>query len=126
MPEKNSVVAGGIPVMMGTRKVAPNMATTCCMPTPMVRGHASRSSGATTWPGLMVLPVPCSFHLIPSMLMGRNAFQGVPRGGEDQLGPEYRQVFARTRCGQGHPRCGKSQRSLEVATMESNQGPPRQ
>jgi hypothetical protein len=75
MPEKNKVVAGGIPVMMGTRKVAPNIATTCCMPTPMVSGQASRSSGATTWPGLMDLPVPCSFHLIPSMLMV-GAFQG--------------------------------------------------
>ncbi|MNI70991.1 hypothetical protein D3C73_1268400 [compost metagenome] len=69
MPEKSRVVAGGMPVMMGTRKVAPNMATTCCMPMPMVRGHASRSSGATTWPGRMDLPLPWSFHLMPSMLM---------------------------------------------------------
>ena len=69
MPEKSRVVAGGMPVMMGTRNVAPNMATTCCMPMPMVRGHASRSSGATTWPGRMDLPLPWSFHLMPSMLM---------------------------------------------------------
>ena len=79
MPEKNRVVAGGMPVMMGTRNVAPNMATTCCMPTPMVSGQASRSSGATTWPGLMDLPLPWSFHFIPSMLMG-GAFQGVAAG----------------------------------------------
>ena len=45
MPEKNSVVAGGMPVMIGTRKVAPNMATTCCIPTPMVSGQLRRSSG---------------------------------------------------------------------------------
>lgn len=28
-PEKNSVVVGGKPVSTGTKKVAPNMATTC-------------------------------------------------------------------------------------------------
>jgi hypothetical protein len=29
MPEKNKVVVGGNPVMMGTRKVAPNIAAIC-------------------------------------------------------------------------------------------------
>ena len=48
MPENSRVVAGGKPVSTGTRKVAPNIATTCCAPMPMVRGQSSRSSGATT------------------------------------------------------------------------------
>ncbi|BBY49766.1 hypothetical protein MARA_32340 [Mycolicibacterium arabiense] len=48
MPENSSVVAGGKPVSTGTRNVAPNMATTCWAPIPMVRGQLSRSSGATT------------------------------------------------------------------------------
>lgn len=47
-PENNSVVAGGKPVSAGTRKVAPNIATTCWAPMPTVRGQFSRSSGATT------------------------------------------------------------------------------
>lgn len=47
-PENNSVVAGGKPVSTGTRNVAPNMATTCCVPRPMVRGQLRRSFGATT------------------------------------------------------------------------------
>ncbi len=47
-PDSNSVVAGGKPVSTGTRKVAPNIATTCWAPMPMVRGQLSRSSGATT------------------------------------------------------------------------------
>jgi hypothetical protein len=29
IPEKNNVVVGGNPVMMGTRKVAPNIAAIC-------------------------------------------------------------------------------------------------
>jgi hypothetical protein len=29
MPEKNSVVVGGNPVMIGTKKVAPNIAAMC-------------------------------------------------------------------------------------------------
>ena len=38
IPENSSVVAGGNPVSTGTRKVAPNIATTCWAPMPMVRG----------------------------------------------------------------------------------------
>ena len=53
IPLKSRVVLGGKPVMSGTRKVAPNIATTCCMPIPMVGSQASRSRGATTWPGWM-------------------------------------------------------------------------
>src|SRR5689334_15175911 len=90
MPEKKRVVAGGIPVMIGTRKVAPNMATTCCIPTPMVSGHASRSPGATTSPGRTALPLPCSFHLIPSMLIGGAFRRGVcPLAGLDLQEQEY-------------------------------------
>ena len=51
-PEKKSVVVGGNPVMIGTRNVAPNIATTCCPPKAMVRGHESRSSGRTIASGL--------------------------------------------------------------------------
>lgn len=40
--EKNSVVAGGNPVSRGTRNVAPNMATTCWAPIPIVRGQLRR------------------------------------------------------------------------------------
>src|SRR6187200_278392 len=47
-PENSSVVAGGKPVSTGTRKVAPNIATTCWAPMPMVRAQLSRSWGATT------------------------------------------------------------------------------
>src|SRR5258708_37343223 len=47
-PENSSVVVGGKPVSTGTRNVAPNIATTCWAPMPMVRGQLSRSSGATT------------------------------------------------------------------------------
>ena len=47
-PENSRVVAGGKPVSTGTRKVAPNIATTCWAPMPMVRVQPSRSSGATT------------------------------------------------------------------------------
>src|SRR5690348_1604830 len=48
IPENSSVVAGGNPDSTGTRNVAPNIATTCWAPMPMVRGQLSRSSGATT------------------------------------------------------------------------------
>ena len=48
MPENSRVVAGGKPVSTGTRNVAPNIATTCWAPMPMVRAQLSRSSGATT------------------------------------------------------------------------------
>ena len=65
--EKNSVVAGEKPVRSGTRNVAPNMATTCCIPIPMVRGQVRRSSGSTTSPGRTVFPLPCNRH--PMALM---------------------------------------------------------
>src|SRR5688500_7385484 len=51
MPEKKMVVAGGKPVRTGTRNVAPNIASTCWPPTPIVAGQDSRSSGATTSSG---------------------------------------------------------------------------
>src|ERR671926_449272 len=38
------------PMTIGKTKVAPNIATTCCAPIPTVRGHDSRSSGATASP----------------------------------------------------------------------------
>lgn len=56
MPEKNSVAVTGNPVIVGTRNVAPNIATTCWAPSPMVRGHVSRSPGRTISPSRMVLP----------------------------------------------------------------------
>ncbi|BDO40800.1 hypothetical protein CELD12_02900 [Cellulomonas sp. NTE-D12] len=61
--EKNRVVCGEKPVSSGTRKVAPNIATTCCRPIPVVRGQLSRSPGDTTAPGAIVRPSPCSFQL---------------------------------------------------------------
>lgn len=48
IPENSRVVDGGKPVRTGTRNVAPNIATTCCAPMPMVRPQSSRSPGATT------------------------------------------------------------------------------
>ena len=80
MPEKNRVVAGGMPVMIGTRNVAPNMATTCCIPIadgqrpgePLVRG-------LTTSPGRTDLPLPWSFHLVPSMLIAGAFRENVAR-----------------------------------------------
>jgi hypothetical protein len=62
IPEKNRVVVGGKPVMIGTKKVAPNIAAMCCRPTPMVRGQVRRSSVDTTAPALTDLPFPWSFH----------------------------------------------------------------
>ena len=53
-PEKSSAVVAGMPVRAGTSTVAPNMAITCCTPMPTVRGQLSRSSGATTVPGVGV------------------------------------------------------------------------
>ena len=61
-PENNKVVLTGNPVRVGTRSVAPNMAMTCCIPTPIVRGQLNRSSGATTAPGRGVFPSPCTDH----------------------------------------------------------------
>ncbi len=62
MPLKSRVVETGKPVSVGTRKVAPNIATTCCAPIAMVAGQDRRSSGVTTVPGSTVRPSPCSFH----------------------------------------------------------------
>ena len=59
---KNSVVDGSKWVRIGTRNVAPNMATTCCAPISIVRGQVRRSLGSTTSPGPKVLPLPCSFQ----------------------------------------------------------------
>ena len=47
IPVKNRVVAGSNPVRRGTKKVAPNMATTCCAPMPIVIGQDIRSLGRT-------------------------------------------------------------------------------
>ena len=63
IPEKKSVVVGGKPVMIGTKKVAPNIAAICCKPTPMVRGQVKRSSVETTSPTATLLPSPWSFQL---------------------------------------------------------------
>ena len=63
IPEKKSVVVGGNPVMIGTKKVAPNIAAICCRPTPMVRGQLSRSSVETTSPAAIFLPVPWTFQV---------------------------------------------------------------
>ena len=49
---------GSSPMTRGKTKVAPNMATTCCAPMPMVSGHDNRSSGATASPNGGVLPSP--------------------------------------------------------------------
>jgi len=57
-PEKNNVVVGGKPVMIGTKNVAPNMAAICCTPIPIVLGQVSRSSIETTSPGAMDFPLP--------------------------------------------------------------------
>jgi len=65
MPLKSSVVDGGNPVSSGTRNVAPNIATTCCTPRPIVRPQVRRSSGATIVVAETVAPSPCSFHGSP-------------------------------------------------------------
>ncbi len=44
------------PMISGKTKVAPNIATTCWAPSPAVRPHESRSSGATEAPGGGVFP----------------------------------------------------------------------
>ena len=53
------MVVGGKPVRTGTRNVAPNIATTCWAPKPIVRGHESRSSGRTMASVATVRPSPC-------------------------------------------------------------------
>ena len=52
--------------------VAPNIAITCCIPIPIVRGQESRSSGATTSVGPSVRPSPWTVHRNePRPLAGR-------------------------------------------------------
>ena len=58
IPEKNRVVVGGNPVIIGTKNVAPNMATICCNPIPMVLGQVNLSSVETTSPGAIFFPSP--------------------------------------------------------------------
>ncbi len=58
MPEKKIVVLGGKPIRTGTMNVAPNIASTCWAPRPMVCGQARRSSGATTSVGPTFRPSP--------------------------------------------------------------------
>jgi hypothetical protein len=58
IPEKKRVVVGGNPVMIGTKKVAPNIAAMCCRPTPTVRGQLSLSSVDTTAPAETDFPFP--------------------------------------------------------------------
>ena len=62
IPEKNNVVVGGKPVIIGTKNVAPNIAAMCWRPTPIVRGQVRRSSVDTTSPELIDFPFPWSFH----------------------------------------------------------------
>ena len=56
------------PMTSGKTKVAPNIATTCWAPSPTVLPHDSRSSGATTSSGPIVLPSPCSFQPKPKAI----------------------------------------------------------
>ncbi|CAM5668941.1 hypothetical protein SANTM175S_05661 [Streptomyces antimycoticus] len=87
---------GSSPISTGATKLAPNMATTCCAPSPAVLGHDSRSSGLTTAPGAGVRPSPCRVQRTPrpmtaplhrygefaAMLVGRNyapcSYVGMP------------------------------------------------
>jgi hypothetical protein len=59
-PEKKIVVETGNFVSTGTSAVEPNIASTCCIPSPSITGVRSRSSGATTSPGRTRLPSPCN------------------------------------------------------------------
>ena len=74
MPEKKRVVVGGKPVIIGTRKVAPNIAAMCWRPTPKVRGQVRRSSVETTAPWDIDFPSPCSFHV------SRDIYRPIPKG----------------------------------------------
>ena len=51
MPENMIARLGSSPITSGKTNVAPNMATTCWAPSPIVLPHGSRSSGATGSPG---------------------------------------------------------------------------
>jgi hypothetical protein len=62
--------------MIGTKKVAPNMAAMCWVPIPIVRGQLSRSLGPTTSPDATDLPSPCSVQIailfLPDWLLVSN------------------------------------------------------
>ena len=58
IPGRTGWLPAGNRSVAASRKVAPNIATTCCAPIPIVIGHARRSLGATTEPGLTVRPSP--------------------------------------------------------------------
>ena len=62
-PDIMTANCGLRPMRTGKTKVAPNMATTCWAPSPMVRPHPSLSSGATTSPGSST-PRLCSFQIM--------------------------------------------------------------
>src|SRR3954451_21962517 len=51
IPENRIARLGSSPITNGNTNVAPNIATTCCAPSPAVLPHGSRSSGATGSPG---------------------------------------------------------------------------
>ena len=51
IPENMMARLGSRPITSGKTNVAPNIATTCCAPSPTVLPHGSRSSGATGSPG---------------------------------------------------------------------------
>src|SRR6476646_2916373 len=53
---------GFSPMMIGKTNVAPNIATTCCAPTPTVFGQDSRSSGFTGVPRGRGLSIPTGFQ----------------------------------------------------------------
>src|SRR5918998_3621743 len=50
-PENMMARLGSSPITTGNTNVAPNMATTCCAPRPMVLPHGSRWFGITASPG---------------------------------------------------------------------------
>ncbi len=51
IPENMMARLGSRPITRGKTNVAPNIATTCWAPSPIVLPHGSRSSGATGSPG---------------------------------------------------------------------------
>ena len=77
------------PMISGKTNVAPNIATTCWAPMPMVRGQDSRSSGATASPSGGVFPSPYSFHpnAMTFLLLGAATIgRGRSPGGHDPAG----------------------------------------
>ena len=51
IPDMKIARFGSRPMMIGKTNVAPNIATTCWAPMPIVLCQGSRSSGLTTSPG---------------------------------------------------------------------------